>query len=199
MTTEWADNSTTDDLLQRYRTGTYARRNAVLAAWVAESGPRNIIEVAAGCYDLASQIVYKATPRAYTWTDGDATCVEACRPYLKGAAMVRQMDASSITAETLRIYDTVICVSTEHLPGDVEMVSSARPGAQVFLCGATFPSRWHLRHWDTLSAFVARYSGALHPRRMDVVCPPGQMDLAAAKAGELPFGSKLLLWGERRK
>lgn len=182
--TEWTNSPSPEDKLQQYTTGVYARRNAILAGWVAESGPRNIVEVAAGCYDLAQRIIEAARPRAYVWSDGDAECVRLCRLHLKGQAMVRCWKDADLTADKLRFYDTFVCVSTEHLPGDVELVSRLRPGTRAFLCGASFPSRYHVRHWRSAGEMAKRYP-MLDMKRVASIPLPRQC-------------CKFLLWGERK-
>ena len=190
--TEWTDRNPVN-LLLRYTGGSYAKRSEQLARWVAESGCRRVFEVAAGCYDLARRIIREATQDYYVWTDADVDCVTTCLPYLRGIAWAGCLDACRVAGGMLAAFDALVCVSMEHLPCDVELVERAHRGMQVFLCGANFPSQWHVRHWESVDDMAARYP-MLRIRRKLTMGPDGPI-----RDGELPEGCKFLLWGERRK
>ena len=191
VNTEWTDTTDRAALLHKYASGTYAARNKLLAAWVAESKVQGIIEVAAGCYDLSRRILAVHTPERYLWTDGDTGCVAACRHYLQEPVQADNRVAGDFAPEMLRVFDALICVSMEHLPDDVGLVENTAPGTQVFLGGASFPSEWHVRYWRSVQEMAARYP-MLDVRRTLTIPQPTHSHEWARRGC-----NKFILWGER--
>jgi len=165
----WYDAAMTAAGVSPYCQGLYLKRNQIIAGMVIARKPKRILEFAAGCYQLAEMVLTKcASVELYDWSDFSEAYLRLCRPRLKlyPACTAHTLD---IVADADKVdwpdYDAVVCVSTEHLEGDLEILGRLTRGCDAYLSAASIDDPGHVRYFTTAREACKHFRQAI-----DVKC-----------------------------
>jgi len=157
----------------KFARGVYHARNRRLAELVAAGGPRRIFEFAAGSYDLARLILDRDPAiETYRWSDFAPRCIAESRKILAGypACTLEELDIDAdYAAVDWSAYDTVICVSLEHLARDREILEAIAPQTRVFLSLPRFGAPTHLRWFNGELQIRRRYAELIAIDRIEQI------------------------------
>jgi hypothetical protein len=170
--------------LARYTTGHYATRNAIIADWISEATPEQVVEVAGAVPQLAQAVLRRCpSVRAYHWIEQDPEAVAFAATELEGNPRFTTWLADANTV-TLPGCDVFVSPSLEHLDNDLGLLAQLEIGTNVFL---TCPGFWdsggnHKRMFTGEHAVRQRYGDLLMFRRL---------------LDQRPVVRKILVWGVR--
>ena len=170
--------------MEKFNKGYYKQRNSLLTKMIILTRPKKIFEFAAGGCDLADQILKSCSIICYIWSDFSFVAVDYAKKYIKDDRFkVINIDISKEHKNiNWQKYDTVICVSPEHIENDLDILDDIIQETNIFLSCPKFGGISHIRFYPNDESIRRRYSKMMEIKNII----------------DIPLARKFIVWGIKK-